>query len=384
MRLFHLELQREPALAIELHPRLTVVAADPPTRERIVDAFDTLLRGRASGLQGALTAETARADFAVETTSGPVLPGVPTIVRPGDIDPANDADASSAIERAEVRHADALEALRAAEAALVEQQLAIAALRERAPHAAAPLEPVSAARGVTTAGEPEACRRLLRAYVAELEEALRTPALPDRRRVQLLERGTVLAADASRLGVCRPASVRALLDAVDAFNVSPALGGGAPAATLVREVVLDLDAANGSAHADGHTDADVHEAEERLETLEQEAGAARSRALAVVAELDALRRTAGAADREPSGAFSGALRARLGRPMPTSWVGPSPIVVDDALAVCPPSDIDAARAALVEAAQRAQVVYVTDDADALSWAQRLPDDQGVLARPAPR
>jgi hypothetical protein len=68
--------------------------------------------------------------------------------------------------------------------------------------------------------------------------------------------------------------------------------------------------------------------------------------------------------------------------MPTSWVGPSPIVVDDALAVCPPEDIDAARAALVEAAQRTQVVYVTDDADALSWAQQLLPDRGVLTRPS--
>src|SRR3954454_14041699 len=122
MRLFHLELERESALKIELHPRLTVVAADAPTRALVVDAFDTLLRGRAAGLRGALVAEGARADFVVETTTGPVLPGVPMVVRAFDIDPAASDTGGSAVERAEHRHADALGALHAAEAALAEQQ----------------------------------------------------------------------------------------------------------------------------------------------------------------------------------------------------------------------------------------------------------------------
>jgi hypothetical protein len=388
MRLFHLELEREPALAIELHPRLTVVGADAATRARVVDAFDALLRGRASGLRGALITDDARSDFAVESTSGPVLPAVPTIVRAADIGAVADADVSATIGRAEARHADALAALNQAEEALVEQQQVIATLHARQPvPAGAPAAPPTFANGDAGGGEPEACRRLLREYVVELQDALQSPSLPDQRRVQLLERGTVLAADASRLGVCRPASVRALLDAVDAFNVTPSLAGGAPVTTLVREVVLDLDAANGLAlygtDEEVVDSAEVRAAEERLDVLERDAGAARSRALAVFAELESIRRATGTAEREPGGAFSSALRARLGRPMPTSWVGPTPIVVDDALVGCPPDDLNAARAALVDAAQRTQVVYVTDDTDALAWAQRLPPDQGALARPAP-
>ena len=100
MRLFHLELEREPALAIELHPRLTVLAVEPTLRARLVDALDGLLRGRASELRGALGAEGMRAEFMVESPSGPVLPGVPTIVREGDIDVSADANAPSATERA--------------------------------------------------------------------------------------------------------------------------------------------------------------------------------------------------------------------------------------------------------------------------------------------
>ena len=70
--------------------------------------------------------------------------------------------------------------------------------------------------------------------------------------------------------------------------------------------------------------------------------------------------------------------------MPTSWVGPTPIVVDDALLGCPADDLAAARRALVDAALRTQVVYVTDDADALAWASHLPADQGALTRPSTR
>src|SRR5262249_1666542 len=214
---------------------------------------------------------------------------------------------------------------------LVEQQQAVATLRAR-PYVTTPA-PVAGERvagpvltapapPVVDSSEAEAGRRMLPADLAELQAALPTPARPEDRRVPLLRRRTVLAADASRLGVCRPASVRALLDAVDAFNVTPSLAGGAPVATLVREVVLDLDAANG-AHAtngDARDESALVTAQERLEALEREAGAARSRALAVFAELESLRRASGGTERgsDAGGAFSNALRARLGRPMPTS------------------------------------------------------------------
>jgi len=120
MRLFHVQLETQPALDLELHPRLTVVAADIATRARIVEALDTLLRGRASGLHGALVADGAVANFVVESTSGPVLPAVPTIVRPADIDATFEVDVRTPAERAEARHAEALEGLRVAEAALAE------------------------------------------------------------------------------------------------------------------------------------------------------------------------------------------------------------------------------------------------------------------------
>jgi hypothetical protein len=61
-------------------------------------------------------------------------------------------------------------------------------------------------------------------------------------------------------------------------------------------------------------------------------------------------------------------------------VGASPIVLDNALASCPPDDVDAARAAVLDAAQRAQVVYLTGDPDTLAWASRLPADLGTVTR----
>jgi hypothetical protein len=66
--------------------------------------------------------------------------------------------------------------------------------------------------------------------------------------------------------------------------------------------------------------------------------------------------------------------------MPASWVGASPIVLDDTLAACPSDDVEAARAAVLDAAQRAQVVYFTGDPDTLAWASRLPADLGTVTR----
>jgi hypothetical protein len=377
MRLFHVELEQPPAFGLELHPRLTVVAADVSTRARIVDALDLLLRGRASGLRGTLVADGALADFIVESTSGPVLPAVPTIVRVADIDAAFELDVRTPAERARARHAEALEGLRLAESALEDQQRTVEALRDQHGRSVVPAPPAT--------GDTDTVRRDLRAYVAELQAALHAPRLDDHDRVALLERGTVLAADASRLGVCTPASVRALLDAVDTLNTAPAFSAdgdttGAVVATLVDEVMTDLDAGGHS----GGAGTGLQRAEERRAELEQAVGTARSRALAVFAELETARRAAGAANGEPTAGFAAALRARLGRPLPMSWVGPSPIVVDDALAGCPTDEVDGARVALLEAAQRAQVVYVTGDPETITWAAHLAADDGVLTRVAPR
>jgi hypothetical protein len=393
MRLFHVELESQPALGIDLHPRLTVVAADVATRARIVDAFDALLRGRASGLRGALVTGGAVADFVVESTSGPVLPGVPTIVRAGDLEILSDNGTPSASERAEARHTEAMQGLRLAEAAHSEQQRIIEGLLARGAHAAgpAPAPPASvAASGVPGGAEADECRRHLRAYLDELEQAVDGSDLDGRTRVHLLERGTVLAAEASRLGVCGPASVRALLDAVDALSQVPSYAGGggggasrssAPVGTLVREVVLDLDTVPEATNGDAA--AELARAEERLGALEEAVGAARSRALAVFAELESVRRAAGPVS-VAGGAFSQALRARLNRPTATSWVGPSPVLVDDVLAPCPADDLDAARAVLLEAAQRAQVIYLTADETAIAWASQLAPDDGLLTQPTAR
>jgi hypothetical protein len=371
MRLSHLELEREPALAIELHPRLTVLAVDAPLRERVVDALDGLLRGRASELRGVLGAEGTRADFMVESPSGPVLPGVPTIVRAGDIDAGADATAPSPTERAEARHADALKGLDEAESALAQQQVLVERLHAHVAERAASIAPAAGDDGDTS-------RKELRAYMEELQDALVTPSLPERERVHLLERGTLLAADASRLGVCRPATIRALLDAIDALNVVPT-SAHAPVDSLVRQVVRDLEG-DGTDVDGGCADTELSDAQQRLLALEREASAARSKALAVFAELESVRRTAGANGRAAGGAFSSALRARLNRPMPATWVGASPIVLDDTLAACPSDDVDAARAAVLDAAQRAQVVYFTGDPDTLAWASRLPADLGIVTR----
>ncbi len=367
MRLLHLELEREPALAIELHPQLTVLAVEPPVRARVVEALDGLLRGRASELRGVLAADAMRADFVVESTSGPVLPGVPTIVRAADIDVSGDAKVASATERAEARHAAALRGLDEAERALARQQVVVEQLHARGTARTATIAPPNPA-----SDEAVACRERLRAYLDELRGAVGTGSLPERERIHLLERGTVLAADASRLGVCSPPSVRALLDAIDVLDVIPATPA-APVDGLLQQVADDL-------AGDGGADAELTDAQEQLLALEREAGAARSRALAVFAELESVRRTAGANGREPGGAFSSALRARLSRPMPATWVGGAPIVLDDALAACPADDVDAARAAVLDAARRAQVVYLTDDPDMLAWASRLAPDVGALTR----
>jgi hypothetical protein len=387
MRLFHVELESQPALGIDLHPRLTVVAADVSTRARIVDAFDALLRGRASGLRGALVSGGAVADFVVESTSGPVLPGVPTIVRPEDLEVASVDDGPSAAEKAEVRHRDAMQELRVAEAAVTEQERIVEALRNRGVHVARP-EPAVAG------GDTDACRQHLRAYVDELQEAVDRPDLDERSRVQLLEKGTVLAADASRLGIVKPASVRALLDAVDTLNQVPSFagggragasssGGGRGVGTLVREVVLDLETEPEPEPSSGSVALELARAEERLRSLGEAVGAARSRALAVFAELEAVRRAAGPMH-DGGGWFSNALRSRLNRPTATSWVGPSPVLVDDVLARCPAEDLDTARSVLLEAAQRAQVIYLTADEGSIAWATQLAPDDGLLTRPTPR
>jgi hypothetical protein len=153
----------------------------------------------------------------------------------------------------------------------------------------------------------------------------------------------------------------------------------APVDSLIRQVVVDLEGDRADVDG-GCAETELSDAQQRLLVLEREASAARSKALAVFAELESVRRTAGTNGRTPGGAFSSALRARLTRPMPASWVGASPIVLDDTLAACPSDDVEAARAAVLDAAQRAQVVYFTGDPDTLAWASRLPADLGTVTR----
>lgn len=390
MRLFHLELQHEPSGTIALHPRLTVIEADAPARARIVGAIDALLRGRATGLHGSLVGEGATADFVVESTSGTVLPGAPLVLRPADIEPAVAGEgAASPVVQAEARHRRAVEELQRAEEARAATQRAIDAVQERRANAVHALDGAAA-----TGAEPERCRTQLRGYLDDLQRAVLAPALADPTRVALLERGTVLAADAVRLSVCRPPTVRALLDALGAFNRTPSFPPREPAANTpslldaAREVRADLDRAAPSMMVDAdiargellRADAELRDATARLEELQRSISAARSRALAVFAELETVRRTNG--DDVVVG-FVPALRARLAGRSPATWIGVAPVVLDDALRACPPDEIDDARAVLVNASARAQVIYVTDDASAIAWARSLPADVAgvVLATP---
>jgi hypothetical protein len=129
-------------------------------------------------------------------------------------------------------------------------------------------------------------------------------------------------------------------------------------------------------------ESELREAQTQTEGLDRAVASARSRALAVFAELEALRRAGQHADDAPL-SYAAALRARLGRRIPTAWIGAPPIVLDDALAECPPNDIDNARAEIVEASTRAQLVFVTSETNAIAWAAQLPADVGALAQPVP-
>jgi hypothetical protein len=390
MRLIHLELEHEPACTLHLHPRLTVVEADGPARARVVGSLDGLLRGRASGLRGALVGEGAMADFIVESTSGTVLPGAPLVLRAADLEyAAGGGDGPSPVEHAEARHQRTVEDLERAEQAHAAMQREIDALQERRARA------VHALDGAAAAGaEPEHCRVQLRDYLDDLQRAALAPSLDGATRVRLLERGTVLAADAVRLSVCRPPTVRALLDALGALNRAPSFPpaprAGDPPSLLdaAREVRADLDRAGSSTTVDGdaaraellHSDAELREATTRLDALQRAVSAARSRALAVFAELETVRRTSGGA---VVTGFVPALRARLTGRAPASWVGVPPVILDDTLRVCPPDDVAGARAVVVDASERAQLIYVTDDPDAIEWARSLPPDIAGVAVATP-
>jgi uncharacterized protein YhaN len=387
MRLFNVELETEPRLAITLHPRLTVIAADPSTRVRIVDALDRLMRGRAGGLKGSLAGEGANAEFMVESSSGPILAGAPMIVHATDVEVGGATEERpSPQERAEARHAQALEELDEAEKIHAEAEAGIEALRHQRVHALEAIDRVK-----RNGNAPDDCRRQLRVYVDELDAALRGSTLPDAVRIDLLERGTMLVADAARLGVCRPMTVRTLLDAVDALNRRPARaaadGSVGIASVVPRDAIEEIEgpfAVPDAASAERdlvRIEAELRDAVNGLGPLERAVSSARSRALAVFAELEALRRTAGP---EHSSGFAAALRARLSRRAPTSWVGPPPVILDDALVHCPDDERDGALAVLIDIADRAQVIYITDDADALAWAARLAPTDGVVAQPTAR
>jgi hypothetical protein len=391
MKLFHLELDADPPISIELHPRLTVVAADGDLRTRLVSALDRVLRGRASGLRGTLAGDAATADFVVESTSGPVLPGAPLVVRAADVTAAlvAHADDPAACERAEGRHAEALHELARAESIRAEHESVIEALRERRVRAMQELEQARPSDD----SDREQCRKELRAFVEQCAD-LSTDQLGDHERVALLERGTLLAGDASRLGACSPAVVRSLLEALDTVLQMPSLvPGGAPvppaAPAAFRALLADLDdtehapiEANSPKAELTAVETELRDAQTQTERLDRAVAAARSRALAVYAELEALRRAGQHADDAPL-SYAAALRARLGRRIPTAWIGSPPVVLDDALAECPSDDLVNARAEIIEASTRAQLVLVTGQPDAITWASQLPGEVGALAQPVP-
>jgi hypothetical protein len=185
--------------------------------------------------------------------------------------------------------------------------------------------------------------------------------------------------------------VRALLDTLDALNPMPV---GATSATprlngthVPREVIADLEGVGkGGGPADpAHSElvvleTELREAVAQRAALDRAVASARSRALAVFAETESTRRANG--DDVPG--YAGALRARLTKRGATSWVGAAPVVLDDALASCPPDQVDDARAALLDASEHAQCIYITADAALLTWAAQLAPEAGVLAQPVPR
>ncbi len=382
MRLSRVTFETEPPATITLHPRLTVVVADAPTRARIVQALDRLLRGRAATLHGTLAENGVTSEFVVASSAGPVLPGVPTIVRAHDLDASAGAVAATNEAGALARYEKALTELRGAEDAQGEALQALEALRHQRAQA------VEAVDRLTRDGTaPDDCRREVRAYVEELEVALSAATLPDSRRVELLERGTVLVADAARLGVCRPQTVRELLDAVDSLSraqvgTTPFVGrNGKP--VVSRAIMAELESPPPESGA--RASETLVRIEDRLQAgandlaaRERAVNAARSRALAVYAELEAVRRST---NRENGTGYAAALRARLGRRVPATWVGVPPIILDDVLSSCPPEEIEPARTVLLQTADRAQVIYVTGDPDTHDWARRFTPDQGALAFP---
>jgi hypothetical protein len=391
MKLFHLELDADPPISIDLHTRLTVIAADADLRERLVSALDRVLRGRASGLRGTLAGDAATADFVVESTSGPVLPGAPLILRAADVTAAlvAHADDPAACERAEHRHTQALHDLERAEAIRAEHESVIEALRDRRVRAMQDLEQARPSDG----SDREQCRKELRAFVEQCAH-LSADQLGDAERIALLERGTLLAGDASRLGACPSATVRSLLEALDTLLQVPSfVPGGTPvppaAPAAFRKLLGHLDAADQAPVEQPTTqvelagvESELRDAQTQTEGLDRAVASARSRALAVFAELEALRRAGQHADDAPL-SYAAALRARLGRRIPTAWIGAPPIVLDDALAECPRDDLDNARTEIIEASTRAQLVFVTSETNAIAWAALLPADVGALVQPAP-
>ena len=240
MRLSRVTFETEPPADHRVAPAADGRRRRPPTRARIVQALDRLLRGRAATLDGTLADQGVMAEFVVVSSAGPVLPGVPTIVRSHDLDASAGAAAAAPSRRVGPSRAGAGR---------------LARRRSGAPRigrrdGGAPSSACAGARDrdrITREGTaPDDCRREVRAYVDELDAALRATSLPDSRRVELLERGTVLVADAARLGVCRPQTVRALLEAVDSLTAIPvrsaAMAGRNGEHVVAQAVMAELDA----------------------------------------------------------------------------------------------------------------------------------------------
>ena len=169
--------------------------------------------------------------------------------------------------------------------------------------------------------------------------------------------------------------------------------GGAPvpatAFTAFRTLLDGIDAAGDAPAAPNPTqgefttvESELHDAQTQTEGLDRAVAAARSQALAIFAELEALRRAGQHAGRRAAQPTRRRSRARLGRRIPTAWVGAAPIVLDDALAECPADDIDATRIEVVDAVERAQLVFLTGDPATLAWASQLPSEAAAVVQPA--
>jgi hypothetical protein len=248
------------------------------------------------------------------------------------------------VDERDARVEEALAALAAAEQRLARHRDAEALVAELS----AALEGAAAAERAVTAGILEAEERVAEAARPEQEAA----ALAAR-----LEAGLVEAVEAEL------AAVTALAD-LEPPPSHPGADPGAVAA-LERKLMAAMAAEEAAVAAVHRAQAAFAAAQERWAEAEEDAASERS----------SLRRSGATEEVEWF------LLARLAAQRSVSYAGSVPLVVDDALAALPSN----ARSHLLDRLERmastVQLIYVGDDAEVASWAERAGRDRAAVVRP---